>query len=95
MRMVVFVLLAFAFAAQTKPDFSEVWQLDLKRSTFRAQAPKEVLVKIDHRDPNLTQTMLIVAAGFQRYIAKPVTPEDLVRTVGGLWAASTSTHSSK
>jgi hypothetical protein len=31
MRMVVFVLLAFAFAAQTKPDFSGVWQLNLKR----------------------------------------------------------------
>jgi CheY-like chemotaxis protein/two-component sensor histidine kinase len=34
-------------------------------------------------------------AGFQRYIAKPVLPEDLVRTVGGLRAASISSHGSK
>ena len=34
-------------------------------------------------------------AGFQRYIAKPVLPEDLVRTVGGLRAASISSRRSK
>jgi len=56
------MLLAFAFAAQGKPDFSGVWQLNVEKSTFRGQAPKEILVKIDDRDPNLTQTMLIVGA---------------------------------
>ena len=35
------------------------------------------------------------AAGFQRFVAKPVLPEDLVRTDGGLRAASISSHRSK
>jgi len=55
-------MLAFAFAAQTIPDFSGVWQLNLEKSTFGGPAPKEILVEIQHREPNLTQTMLIVAA---------------------------------
>jgi hypothetical protein len=62
MRIGEFMLIAFAFAAQTQPNFSGLWQLNLEKSTFRGQSPKELLVKIDHRDPNLTQTMLIVAA---------------------------------
>jgi len=36
-----------------------------------------------------------LVAGFQRYIAKPVLPEDLVRTVGGLHAAQASPRSSR
>jgi len=55
------MLFAFAFAAQTKPDFSGVWQLNLEKSTFRGQAPRELLVKIEQLDPTLRQTMLIVA----------------------------------
>ena len=43
-------------------DFSGLWQLNLEKSTFRSQAPKEILVKIQHRDPTLVQTMLVVAA---------------------------------
>ena len=30
------------------------------------------------------------AAGFQRYVSKPVQPKDLVRTVGGLVAAGSN-----
>jgi hypothetical protein len=60
--MGVFMFITFAFAAQAQPDFSGLWQLNVEKSTLRAQVPKELLVKIDHRDPNLTQTMLIVAA---------------------------------
>ncbi len=55
------MLIAFAFAAQTQTNFSGLWQLNLEKSTFRGPAPKELLAKIDHRDPNLIQTMLIVA----------------------------------
>jgi hypothetical protein len=56
------MLLAFAFAAQTRPDFSGVWQLNLTKSTLRGPAPKEILTKIQHREPILTQTILVVAA---------------------------------
>jgi hypothetical protein len=56
------MLLAFAITVQTRPDFSGVWQLNLKKSTLRGPAPKEILTRIQHREPILTQTMLIVAA---------------------------------
>lgn len=62
MRIGVFMIIAFAVTAQTQPNFSGLWRLNLEKSTFRGQAPKELLVQIDHRDPNLTQTMLSVAA---------------------------------
>lgn len=62
MRAGLFMLIAFAFAPQTRPDFSGLWQLDLAKSTLRGPAPKELFAKIDHLDPIVTQTMLIVAA---------------------------------
>ena len=44
------------------PDFSGLWRLNLDKSTFRGPAPKEVLVKIQHREPILVLTMLVIAA---------------------------------
>jgi hypothetical protein len=55
------MLLAFAFAAQTRPDFSGVWRLNLAKSTLRGPAPKELLVSIEHREPLLSQVILSVA----------------------------------
>ena len=56
------MLLGFALAPQSKPDFSGHWRLNVEKSTFRGPTPKQVLVKIDHREPTLVQTMLVVAA---------------------------------
>jgi len=56
------MLLAFAVAARTVPDFSGVWELNLKRSNFRGPEPKEIVVTIQHREPTLTQAMRVVAA---------------------------------
>src|SRR5262245_4650245 len=56
------MLLAFTVAARTLPDFSGMWRLILEKSTFRGPAPNEILVAIQHREPILTQTMLVVAA---------------------------------
>ena len=50
----------------TKPDFSGLWRLNLAKSAFRGPAPKEILVKIQHREPSLSQTMLIVPAEGER-----------------------------
>ncbi|HMF97270.1 MAG TPA: hypothetical protein VKE96_23385 [Vicinamibacterales bacterium] len=44
------------------PDFSGVWQLNLEKSTFRGPSPREILTNIEHREPMLIQTTLIVAA---------------------------------
>lgn len=59
----IFLLpLLFAVLGESKPDFSGFWRLNLETSTFRTQPPKEILVKIQHQEPTLIQTMLIVAA---------------------------------
>ena len=55
-------MMLLAFVPQSSPNFSGLWQLNLEQSTFRGPAPKEVLVKIEHREPMLVQTMLVVAA---------------------------------
>ena len=44
-----------------RPDFSGLWQLSVDKSTFRGPAPKDILVTIQHREPTLIQTMVIVA----------------------------------
>jgi hypothetical protein len=44
------------------PNFSGIWRLNLEKSTFRGPVPREILVKIDHRDPTMVQTMFVVAA---------------------------------
>jgi hypothetical protein len=56
------MLLAFTLTPQSRPNFSGLWQLNPGESTFRGQAPKELLMKIQHRESTLVQTMLIVAA---------------------------------
>jgi len=48
--------------AQTIPDFSGVWQLNLEKSTFRGSPPREIVSTIQHREPILTQTTRVVAA---------------------------------
>jgi hypothetical protein len=59
--------LLFALASTRKPDFSGVWRLDTAQSTFRQAPPDDLLVKIQHHDPVLIQTMLLVSAnGEQR-----------------------------
>jgi hypothetical protein len=40
-RTGVMMLLPFSLVSQPMPDFSGFWRLNLERSTFRAQAPKE------------------------------------------------------
>jgi hypothetical protein len=56
------LMMLLTFAPQSKPDFSGLWQLSLEKSTFRGPAPKEILVKIDHREPTLVQSMHVIAA---------------------------------
>src|SRR5262249_21717555 len=46
----------------SRSDFTGLWRLNLEKSTLHGQAPKELLMKIQHREPTLIQTMLVVAA---------------------------------
>jgi hypothetical protein len=60
--LIVLLPFLFAFMGESKPDFSGWWVLNLDKSTFRAQPPKDILVKIQHREPKLIQTILVVTA---------------------------------
>ena len=43
--------------AQSRPDFTGVWVVKFDKSTLRGQAPKEIVMKIDHREPSVLQQM--------------------------------------
>ena len=40
---------------QSPADFSGLWRLNFEKSTFRSQTPKEMLIKIEHREPSVVQ----------------------------------------
>jgi hypothetical protein len=42
-----------------------VWALNISRSTLRIEIPKKILVKIEHREPNITQNVLVTSADDQ------------------------------
>ncbi len=45
-----------------RPDFTGIWELNLEKSVLRGPVPKRVLVKIEHREPELTQEILVTDA---------------------------------
>jgi len=48
--------------SELRPDFSGIWEFNLEKSILRGPAPKRILVKIQHREPDLVQQILITHA---------------------------------
>ena len=48
--------------SEPRPDFSGIWELNLEKSVLRGPAPKRILVRIQHREPDLVQQILITNA---------------------------------
>jgi len=44
------------------PDFTGVWVLNLERSILRGQAPKRIVMQIEHREPRLVQQIHFTSA---------------------------------
>jgi hypothetical protein len=89
------MLFAFALALQSRPDFSGLWRLNLEKSTLRGQAPTELLTKIQHREPTLIQTTVIVAGDGREQrqtFTFDTTGGESTNVVGG-WRVRTSTDS--
>ena len=44
---------------EARPNFSGVWSLNIAKSTLRAEIPKRILVKIEHHEPHIKQSVLV------------------------------------
>jgi hypothetical protein len=43
----------------TRPDFSGLWEINLEKSVLRGRPARRVLVKIEHDEPRLVQTIIM------------------------------------
>jgi len=49
-------------ASELRPDFTGVWEADLEKSILHGPVPKRMLVRIQHREPQLVQQVLVTYA---------------------------------
>ena len=75
-------------ATHARPDFSGVWSLNISRSTLRVEIPKKILVKIQHREPNITQNVLVTFAAGPAAGAHPSVSNVAAVGAGGNGASS-------
>jgi hypothetical protein len=68
----------------TRPDFSGVWELDLKRSKLLGSIPKKILVKIRHKEHTLIQAMQVISADGQEQniVVTYETENETINTIG-------------
>lgn len=70
----------------SRPDFTGLWEVDFEKSTMRGERPQQILMKINHREPRLTQTILVIqATGAEQRLTftYETTGEETVHAVGG------------
>jgi hypothetical protein len=61
-------------SAQTKPDFSGAWKMNREKSKFAGGGPDNILIKIDHKEPALTEEWAMSTSdGDQSFQAKYTT----------------------
>ncbi len=53
--LIVCLCASFA-AAQSKPNFSGAWKMNREKSKFAGGGPDAILIKIDHKEPALTES---------------------------------------
>jgi len=73
---------------KSRPDFTGVWQVNFERSILRGSAPKQIRMKIDHREPTLVQEILFTTASGkeQRMTFGYETGTDTANSIGGATA---------
>ena len=47
------------------PDFTGIWTVNLEKSVLLVAIPRQILVKIEHREPALVQQVFVVSADGQ------------------------------
>jgi hypothetical protein len=43
----------------TRPDFTGVWEMNFAKSILRGSAPKRIVVRLEHREPQLIQEIRV------------------------------------
>jgi hypothetical protein len=46
----------------SRPNFTGIWKMNCEKSTLRGPLPKQILMKIEHREPVLIQQILFTEA---------------------------------
>jgi hypothetical protein len=59
-------LVASVASAQTKPNFSGAWKMNREKSKFSGGGPDAVLIKIDHKEPALTEDWSMTTSDGER-----------------------------
>lgn len=59
-------LCASITGAQTKPDFSGAWKMNREKSKFARSGPDAILIKVDHKEPALTEDWSISTPNGER-----------------------------
>ena len=49
-------------SANSRPNFTGVWKLNLQKSKIRGALPKQILMNIEHQDPTVIQQILLTDA---------------------------------
>ena len=72
-------------------NFTGVWQANIEKSVFRGPAPKRLLNRIEHREPELIQEMIVTQASGdeQRVVFRYLTNgEETTNSIGGATATT-------
>jgi hypothetical protein len=71
---------------QSLPDFTGNWQANFEKSVLRGAPPKQILNKIEHREPYLDQEILVTqASGDEQRLSfrYKTTGEETTHSLGG------------
>ena len=76
---------------QPHPDFTGVWQANIQKSVFRGPAPKRLLNRIEHCEPEFIQEMIVTqASGEEQRLAVCylTNGEETANAIGGATATT-------
>jgi hypothetical protein len=60
------LLTAFASAQTKQPNLTGTWKMNAEKSKFEQGGPSEIVIKFDHKDTALNESMMLVTGGGDR-----------------------------
>jgi len=62
------LLATFAAAQNKQPNLTGTWKMNSQKSTFERGGPEGIVIKFDHKDSSLAETMMLATGGGDRTI---------------------------